>query len=176
MYDWIMGTTLVLWLATFVGMVVRLPIFMNRRRWAVLAFVLVPAIGGNLAPLAATPKQKQQLAYEDAVLAADREAKKADRAGTAIELDSTWANRCDGECLYLSGTLTNTTAVNRKDPVVKCEFFGDSGSVIATRQEKIYKVVPAGRTVRFASLDMGLKPGQAAESRCRIVASKDAMR
>ncbi len=78
---------------------------------------------------------------------------------------------CGGACLTVSGSIINETSVDRKDPILKCVYYAESGTVIGSHRETLYKVVPAGTTLRFEGLDAGFRPSQAAQSSCDLIAS-----
>lgn len=170
MYNWVIGITWMLWLVTLAGVIFRLPIFFNRRRWACLAFVLVPMVGVPLARTAASPEEKAQLAREAAFQAEHERA--ANEAPSEVELTkTTWAATCGGSCLSLSGTITNSSDQDRKDPIIKCTFEGESGTIISVRRETLYRAIPAGKAVRFRGLDMGFRPEQSTTTTCGVLAS-----
>lgn len=163
----------ILGLLTFVGVVGALlgiakpsPIFGGKRRYALL-FGLVVFFGLGSLMVAAEPEDVKRER-----LVAQAEQAKEDAAPKELELVSTkFAATCGGACLTLSGVISNPTPHDRKDAVIKCNYTGPSGSVIASHKVTVYRVVPAGKQIRFRGLDAGFKPDQATQSYCDILVS-----
>lgn len=157
-------------LACIVGLFARLPLFLNRRTMALLVGVVWLFGGANLVPSLEPPERKAQREK----LEAAEQAVEAAEAAKPRELELTShkiAAGCGGPCLSITGTITNPTDHKRKDPIIKCTYFAESGTVVGVHREKLYKVVPAGKQVAFKELDLGIKPDQARTSSCEILAS-----
>lgn len=166
MYYPVLIVVLLTLLACAIGTFVRLPFFGNRRRYALVAFPIVLIGGGALVG-----------AVEPASVKAEREqeeAAKREEAAKPQELrlaSHKLASGCDGLCLTVSGVLVNETSHDRKDAIIKCVYYAESGTVIGSHRETLYKIVPAGGSLKFRGLDAGIRPDQAKQSSCDIVAS-----
>lgn len=107
-------------------------------------------------PAAATAgpaKTPEQLALEAAE--AQRKAYERDPE-TALTLSNvTGAKGGFDTVLIISGTITNAADFAIKDPVIRCDLTGPSGTHIGSVRQDLFEIVPANGSKRFTELNMG---------------------
>lgn len=75
-----------------------------------------------------------------------------------------------GTVLMIGGTINNSSDYDIKDPRIRCELSGPSGTTVGSVRETLYEVVPAKGSKRFRELNMGfLSSSQVSRFVCEIV-------
>jgi hypothetical protein len=142
-----------------------LPIFGNRRRWAVLAIPAVLFVGGQIFRFVEPEEDRakriaaQQPGSWDDVYA---------HPAKFLRLDDK-LSREDGASLILSGRIFNSAKYDIKDAVVRCRINSQSGTKLESQKIIVYKTVPASGSVNIGKLRVGYLDQQAQGAWCQIV-------
>lgn len=73
-----------------------------------------------------------------------------------------------GTVLFISGRIDNTSTVFIRDPRMRCNMSGASGTVIDVLHQSIYQSIPPGGHITFREIAMGLHDQQASYFNCFI--------
>src|SRR5690349_5650507 len=93
----------------------------------------------------------------------------AETAGAPkIELDvKTWT-RSTG-IADIGFKISNSNEYAIKDPLIQCDFFGNSGTMIRRLEKVLYEKIPAHKSKYIRSFVMGISGDQAAKIGCAVV-------
>lgn len=150
-----------------------------------LTIVLLVWIGGLNAPpastdgpLKATTTPVEQTEAERAAAAeveAERQRAQTERdvrrnPENYLELDRVSGTKGGFDTvLIISGSIRNTSDIVLKDPTLRCELFGASGTKVGGVQETLFEQIPAQGVTRFTDLNMGFMGStQVATYNCQI--------
>lgn len=147
-------------LAAVLGMLIKMPIFLNRRLVAfgilcVLALV-APAVRG----LRTDTQVSDEAKMDQAIKSADAEGKPEDN----LRIDAQ-VNRELGE---INGTIINHSAIAYKNVKAKCTFRGQSGKKINVLKIEILKVAKPNSDTRFDGVSAGYIDPQAVQFACIV--------
>jgi hypothetical protein len=90
--------------------------------------------------------------------------------GIRLEINN-WSKGVSGAIAVIGFTVLNDNAMAVKDPVVRCDFSGKSGTTIASATKTIYEVVPSKSKKPFAKVNFGLIDEQSAMVSCRVTSA-----
>lgn len=76
-----------------------------------------------------------------------------------------------GSVMIASFTIVNPLSFAVKDVGVQCEVYGESGTRLGIRDEKVFRVVKSRSKERISKLNMGFVNGQSARANCSIVSA-----
>lgn len=92
-----------------------------------------------------------------------------DHPETALTVtDFNWSKGGFGNVLEISITIQNAASFAIKDPVVRCEHSGASGTVMDSNERRIFEVIPANGSKRIKNFNMGFINSQASRSYCEV--------
>ena len=150
--------------------------------WGVLAAAIVVlalfhSVSGtdNSVPNATTntvapsPAQKP-LTQQELKAKTEADAISSPEAFLTLSATSAWKSGFD-TVVMLSGTLKNRAPIRIKDPQITCELFAESDTAIGSVTDTVYKVIPAGKSVRFKSANMGFADSRWQKYSCAVVSA-----
>jgi len=70
--------------------------------------------------------------------------------------------------LLVSGAIKNFSHFDVKDPVIRCDVFGHSGTRVGTTRRKFYEALKPDQVKEFKELNMGFVESQWARARCEV--------
>jgi len=70
--------------------------------------------------------------------------------------------------LLVSGAIKNFSHFDVKDPVIRCDVFGHSGTRVGTTRRKFYEALKPDQVKEFRELNMGFVESQWARVRCEV--------
>lgn len=70
--------------------------------------------------------------------------------------------------LVVSGTIKNIAAVTVRDPAIRCNVAGNSGTDLAELRKVIFERIEPGKTLTLNEFKVGYLPEQASAGRCTL--------
>ena len=157
----------------------------SAKAWVALGLVITVV----LSIVYQTPMTEEEIAQREAERAeraaerAEREAQReAERAAKRelllaakrlidqVELDVlSWERGGFDNVMILDAKITNTSPATVRDPLVRCQLFGASGTEISRVERVIYQKVPRGESITVRDHNMGLINSQAQKAFCKVV-------
>ena len=142
------------------GLVVRLPIFMNKR---LVAFVTLCAMV-LIAPVVNGLKTRKDVALESKAAESAKSEEAEGKAKDNLSIDAK-VDRLEGT---ISGTITNSSPIAYQNVKAKCIVSGESGKKINTLKIEILKVVKASGDTKFNGVSAGYIDPQAYQFNCNV--------
>jgi hypothetical protein len=139
--------------------------------WGLMGLIGLAGLG-MLAGQAPSP-QTAQIAAPRLTPAEERAQQLAAREALAAAQVTLTVNRWTkggfGSVAEVDLTLTNTTMVTLKDAVIRCEFAGESGTVIARVERTAFRNIEPGKPLRIRDLNFGFVAQEARRMSCAVV-------
>lgn len=82
-----------------------------------------------------------------------------------------WEKGGFGSVAIASLSLKNLNDYPVKDISLRCEYSGESGTVLNTHLETVFRVIPPKKTIRVRDMNIGFINSQAARGGCSVIAA-----
>lgn len=157
-------------LVAALGVLVKLPFFLNRRLVAFAGVLLLMFAGIPLAMSMEAPERSTKRTVETAE-------KKVAKRGTYDDVEARPESYIAMTPAYdiafgrgtISGTLTNSAPYAIKDMKLNCKIVSETNKTLARYRPVILKRVPAKGSISFGPIDVGYVDPQAAGIYCEMV-------
>jgi hypothetical protein len=157
-------------LLSALGVLVKLPIFLDRRLVAFAAGLLALFVGIPFAMSLEVPERATKRTVEAAAAKVEKRGSYDDVAAkpeTYIVMRPAYGNSFGMGTIQ--GTLTNSAPYAIKDMKLKCKVFSETNKTLARYRPVILKRVPAKSSISFGPIDVGYVDPQAAGIYCEMV-------
>ena len=85
--------------------------------------------------------------------------------------DINWAKEGFGIVVIASFTLKNTSQIDFKDIMIKCEFYAASGTMIDQSHKTVYEIIKSNKTKRIKGFNLGFINNQVRSGRCDVTSA-----
>lgn len=137
--------------------------------------MLILSLIANIIDSFKSPEQKQKEAKEREAAQVQEAISKANTPDAERDLKvkkHTWEKGGFGAVGLHNFSIYNPSKFTYKDPVVRIIYYGESNTVIHSSESTVYKLIPAGKTIRIRDFNDGFISQQAASANVEIISAR----